>query len=670
MEKMRIRSVVFILSVLLTIGIAVTFVNAQGGSGSSPGQSGAAMGGAPGGAQGGMPMEGAPGGMGDMPGGGAGGMPGGPGGMPGGGMPGGGGVDYAATSKISVVDGVTELSEDIKSVNASYSLASGGTLNNSLASGIKITSDVTGPIGINISNSAFTLGGDTGYYTVTKDKDGIPAATSAKKGDKETYNSVIILNDAEHTSEAAYADGSRELSLGVGVYNTGEKTLSRIKNSYIWTSGSIRSAVAITNQSKVVVEDSYIESTGGKTCHKPVTRLLLSTCRSNIIMGGTAYYYNSTVRSFDWGALSTDTGGPNATYLYAYNVNTLNEGGGYGTYADTNCFVYIYGSDMTSAEMGGFIAGPGELTIGSSRDATDDALKYMEGRTLAEDKPSVITGKRNAIILHLIDSMSPGYADDTGRSATTVGKLNVSNSTLSTICDLDSARDYSKDPNAIAYGECEYFVNHHKGSVIALRSTNGDINLKNVKMEAAVNDSTGREVVIHSMINYDGRGAVYPEDGAEFAGLDISLKDMKVNGDILHEDYQRKMLLNCENTQIEGAIVSGTMANWNALWKGMKSEHAKEIYDLLAHDTTYKTIWGVRMSLDAESKWTVTDDSSLYSLTVAKGASVKAPKGNRIIIYKDCKMDNNDMFYDYTTGKVVKELEPGVTYKGVVIMVK
>ena len=649
--------IITVLSCIFTLAVSAAEMPAGSRGGIGGGMSpGAGPGGSPGGA---------PGGMGDIPEGM--GMP--PGAGPGG-PPGGAGIDYTPTSKISVVDGVVKLNEDLKAVNATYSLASGGTLNNSRASGVKITSDVTGPTGINISNSTFTLGGDTGYYTVTKDKDGVPAAASAKKEDGDTYNSVIILDDADHTSEAAYAGGARELSLGVGVYNTGQKTLSRIKNSYIWTSGSIRSAVAVTNQSKVVVEDSYIESTGGKTCHKPVTRLLLSTCRSNIIMGGTAYYYKSTIHSFDWGALSTDTGGPNATYLYAYNMNTLNEGGGYGTYADSNCLVYIYGSVMTSAEMGGFIAGPGELTIGSSRDATDEALKYMEGEKLSKDKPSVITGKRNAIILHLINSMSPGYDDGTGRSATTVGKLNVSNSTLSTICDLDSARDYSTDPNATAYGECEYFVNHHKGSVIALRSTNGDINLTNVTMKAAVNKTTGKKVIIHSMLNYDPRGAVYPEDGAEFAGLDIDLKDMKVNGDILHEDYQRKMILNLEKTTIEGAVVSGTMANWNGLWKGIKSGHAAEIYDLLAHDTTYKTIWGVRMSLDSQSKWTVTGNSSLCSLTIAKRASVQAPKGGRITIYKDCKMDNNDMFYDYTTGKLVKELEPGITYTGVVIVVE
>jgi hypothetical protein len=653
---MKNRSQDYILSFMRDTALIICFIFLF--TLSSVAQTPGGPGGTQGGNMGSMPSGGAPGGAG-------GGMPGGAGGPPGGAS-----VDYAATSKISVVDSIEKLSEDTKAVNVAYSIASGGTLNNNLASGVKITSDVTGPTGINISNSTFTLGGDTGYYTVTKDKDGVPVASLAKSGDKDAYNSVIILNDAAHTSEAAYAKGAGELSLGVGVHNTGDKTMTRIKNAYIWTSGSVRSAVAVKNLSKVVVEDSYIESTGGKTCHKPVTRLLLSTCRSNIIMGGTAFYYNSKIRSFDWGALSTDTGGPNSTYLYAYNVNTLNDGGGYSTYADTNCFVKIFGSEFTSAEMGGVIASNGELSIGSSTDATDEALKYMEGKKLAKDKPSVITAKRNAIMFHLVDSMSPGYADGTSRNATNVGILNVSNSTLSTICDLDSARDYTKDPNATAYGESAHFINHHKGSIIAFRSSNGKVRLTNVQMKPSYNETIGKKVLIHSMLNYDGRGAVYPKDGAEFAGIDIDMKDMKVSGDILHEDYQRKMLLNLEKTEIDGAIVSGTMVNWNSIWKDIKSEHAGEIYNLLAHDTTYKTIWGVRLSLDADSKWTVTGNSSLGSLTIAKGAEIKAAKGNKLTIYKDCKMDNNDVFYDYKTGTIAKELVPGTTYKGVVILVE
>jgi hypothetical protein len=588
--------------------------------------------------------------------------------LPGGGMPGGGNIDLTETSVINLKDGSLSINED---QDAQYSLAKGGVLNDTMGSGILITSEVTGPTAFNISDSTFTLGGETGYYHVTKDSEGVPSASLAKKGDKDTYNSVIILNDAAHTSEAAYAERAGELTLGVGVHNSGEGTFTRIDNAYVWTSGSVRSAVAIKSLSKVVVEDSHIESTGGITCHKPVTRLLLSSCRANLIMGGSAYYYNSTANSYDWGALSTDTGGPNNTYLYAYNVETLNKRGGYSAYADSNCFVYIYGCDMTSAEMGGFVASNGELNIAASSDATPEALEYMKGETLKGSKPTVITARRNAVVFHLVDSMSPGFQDGTSRNASTIGKMTVKNSTLSTVCELESARNYLVDPNDDASrGECEYYIEHHKGSVIALRSTNADIDLTNVTMTAAKNETTGKKVLIHSLLNYDARGAVYVKDGAEFAGHNISMKDMDVSGDILHEDYQRKMVLSLADTRIEGAVISGTMANWNAIWKGIDSEYVEEIYDMLAHDTTYDTVWGVRMSLDAKSAWTVTGDSTLHTLTIEKGAKVKAASGKKMTIYTSCKMDNSDSAYDYTTGTVVKELKPGVTYTGVCIRVE
>jgi hypothetical protein len=33
-------------------------------------------------------------------------------------------------------------------------------------------------------------------------------------------------------------------------------------------------------------------------------------------------------------------------------------------------------------------------------------------------------------------------------------------------------------------------------------------------------------------------------------------------------------------------------------------------------------------------------------------------------------MNNDDLFYDYKTGIIVKELAPGTTYKGVVLVVQ
>lgn len=530
------------------------------------------------------------------------------------------------------------------------------------AQGLLIESDELYLRGISITAGALAVGGEKGYYDIETDENGIPHAVEGSD-----WNSVILLNDPEHESDRLYGDGARENSLGSGIYTTGADSFLTLDHAYVWTSGAVRSALAVNGLSTVVVRDSYLESTGAVTCYKPVTRLLLSTCRSNVIVGGNAYYYNSTSISNDWGALSTDTGGPNPTYLYAYNVTTDNLTGGYTTYADTNCRVEIYGSDMRSAEYGGFIACSGILRIGSLAEATDEALAYAEADDLlAEDKPSVITAGRNDVVVHLVDSMGRNSGYD--RMA---GVLDISNTTLKTDRTELTPRDYYNDENGEAYGESGYFLDYTAGSAIVLRSTNVAMTLRNVTFDNYENSATGRPIAIHSVLNYDARGAVSVPDGEASLHHEIDIADSAVDGDIVHMDYQRAMNLRLENTTLNGAVVSGTTAAWNSLWRDVqdngKAENfdAEKIYSLLTKNEAYDTVWGVHLSLDGHSVWNVTGTSTLASLTLAEGAVLAVPDG--YTIYVDADMDNADLTYDASTGRAVSELEAGVTYHGVVI---
>lgn len=569
------------------------------------------------------------------------------------------------TTPIAAVIDVSAEGVAIDSQATSYSAA--GTVSGEMAEGVLIESDELYVKGINMTAGSLTLGGEKGYYDIELDENGVPTAVAG-----DTWNSVIILNDPTHESDKLYGDGSRENSLGSGIYTTGADSFLTLDNAYVWTSGAVRSALAVNSLSTVVVKDSYLDSTGAITCYKPVTRLLLSTCRSNVIVGGNAYYYNSTSISGDWGALSTDTGGPNPTYLYAYNVVTDNLLGGYTTYADTNCYVEIYGSDMVSAEYGGFIACSGVLRIGSLAEATAETLLYAdEDDLLAEDKPSVITAGRNSVVVHLVDSMgrNSGY----NRMA---GVLDISNTTLRTDKAELTPRDYYNDENGDAYGESGYFLDYTAGSAIVLRSTNIDMDLRNVTFDTYENSVTGRPIAIHSVLNYDARGAVSVPDGDASLNHEIDIADSTVDGDIVHMDYQRAMNIRLANSTLNGAVVSGTTAGWNDLWAGMEDDGKAEnfdadmIYSLLTKNETYETVWGAKLTLDETSVWNVTGDSSLASLTLEKGAVVAAPAGGELTIYVDVVMDNSDMTYDASTGTVIEELEPGVTYTGVVIEVR
>ena len=75
------------------------------------------------------------------------------------------------------------------------------------------------------------------------------------------------------------------------------------------------------------------------------------------------------------------------------------------------------------------------------------------------------------------------------------------------------------------------------------------------------------------------------------------------------------------------------------------------------------------MSMDADSVWTVTGDSNLYSFTMEDGAVVQAAEGQNITIYVDCGMSNADEAYDISVGTQIDAFEPGVEYTGVVILV-
>ena len=190
--------------------------------------------------------------------------------------------------------------------------------------------------------------------------------------------------------------------------------------------------------------------------------------------------------------------------------------------------------------------------------------------------------------------------------------------------------------------------------------------------------------LVHSHFSYDSMASgIYPQDGAEYVGDEVVFRNMSAEGDVIHEDYMRKMLLTLEDAELTGAVVGTTLAAWNNYWTAAVSalpedelndatDTATALENTLKqriYNDAYETLWGVRMSMDAGSVWTVTGDSNLYSFTMADGAAVKAPEGQSLTIYVDCAMDNALETYDTATGRQIEAFEPGVEYSGVVILV-
>ncbi len=583
--------------------------------------------------------------------------------------------DMKNTAAISVVDGVAASDEaailyngvigpeGISGVYAKYSEI-----------GDWDGSSVFGHYGLVLSgaeDASFAIGGGQDVYQ------------DDRYGD---FNTVIALKAEDRDAENALIPGqtrdykdAQEGAEGAGVY--ADVPYLTVDNTLIYTEGYGRSAIHTTAAvQETVIRDSAIVALGsmGADSSAPGVICMYASSRPLLIeSSGNTYIYNSDLISSDWGVYSLD--GCYGANVYIVNDYSLNTVGGYSMYAlgftDPNS-TYFYGSYAASAQYGTILCAAGRTYTGALSDAPAEALaKLGDGGlrgSILQNGWSYIGGRENAVTMQADMSGAEivGILDAKHTVFDTMGVVDLRTGTP--LVDTMDIYDYKND---MAYGAAHYFLSYIHGSAFAIRSENVDMTLE----DCLVYSSTG--TAIHSVIGYDNMASnIKVPDGTEYHGHDILVKDMDLAGDVLHEDYQRKMVLGLENATLTGAVVSGTCAAWNrsvsdlidAQWTGCDDElgHTKDVvYATLCPDAAYETIWGVRMSLDETSAWTVTGNSSLYSLTLANGAVIEAPAGHTLEIYVGCDMSGADEFYDYTTGTQVTNLAPG-TYEGVVILVK
>lgn len=414
-------------------------------------------------------------------------------------------------------------------------------------------------------------------------------------------SSVVRLKKANirlGVDEAATDDDT-----GGAVTNIDSGATLYISDSNLIVDGAARYVTANYNDATLIVNNSRMESTGSNENTSQVSEpfsnealLISGTARANFSIGATkTYYFNSTCMAEGWAALSTDSATGDGLDLYAYNTDGIAENGGYSTYADTNCRVWLYGSRMTAAEIGCIISKSGRIHAYNSAAAGNEIMAYNEGETVRED--TSIFGGRNAVMIHAPDMMGQGlYAAD-------CGTFTAEDTVIGTTRELVSTKDYND------YGEAVgAYIDHVSGSVFLIRSTSANIDLKNVEMESYNN------TLIHTVLNADSMGNFLAAgDGDQVNPIAVTMTDMDVAGDICHEDYQRKMTVELDNTTLTGNIISGTMDSWNSQWESYGDVN-------WVVDESFDATYGVGLTLGANAAWNVTGESSLTSLTLEEGA--------------------------------------------------
>ena len=489
--------------------------------------------------------------------------------------------------------------------------------------------------------TTFRFGGSEDYY-------------EAPNG--ESYNSILISTVDENE---AGPDSAVETARGVGLAFNGKSIT--IQNAYMAADGTGRPTIHIPSKTRdknatqlpdLIVEDSYISN---------------ATTRAMLLMGGDVWFLNSAGYTNAWGALSYDN---TSTTMYVVNSDVQNIGsGGYAIYDAAGCTAFVYGSKVLGGNVGITVCRNAQLTVDDLDQASAEATAPYDGS--GDLLTPAHTDGRTVIVAH--DQPIMMHADMSGPDSQAVAYLN--NAYISTLDeDLVFADGTTYADRASPSTGTSALVNeYHSGAAALIKSHNGKLVFDGCELHSR----TG--IAVHSLFAYDSMASgIYPQDGAEYVGDEVVFRNMTVDGDVLHEDYMRKMDLRLENAVLNGKVVSTTLAGWNAYWteKVMAlpaeelTDSSGEMADLetalqtFIYTDSYETVWGVRMSIDADSVWNVTGTSSLYSLTVADPACIQGD----VEIYVDCALSNEDLFYDWTTGTKIDALEAGKTYEGVVIL--
>jgi hypothetical protein len=520
-----------------------------------------------------------------------GGMPGGGGGMPEGGMPGGGGPG----------GGMTE-------GQMSGAMPMGGGMGGAPTEAAIYIEDGT-------ENTEKEY--DAGKYSakIKSDAKGLTIkGLDMTSGDYE-FNGIV----ASGKNSIVTIDGAKmklgvtkesSASSGGAAVNISDDATVYINKSELVVDGAQRYVTNIGGDGILVINDSKVLETGRNEFTTSQTEpfsnpalLIYGIARTNMSTGSShTYYFNSECITEGWAALSTDASSGDGLDLYAYNSKGIAQNGGYGTYADFGCRVWLYGSTLETPEIGAILSKSGQITVADGASAPADVLKYNTGKTTKAG--SKIIAGRNAVMIHAPDMMGQGIG------AADCGTFDVVNSTLATSKKLKSKRDYYTHINE-AVGA---YIDYTMGACLLVKSTSADITFDNATFDSFSNTA------IMTVLNSDSMGNFLKDegDGAKVKPIAITIKNMTSDGDIKHMDYQRLMTVSVENSTLNAAVVSGTMEDWNGLW----TKYNKEDCNWLV-DTTYNTRYGVQLTLKKGATWNVTGASSLSSLTLENGATLK-----------------------------------------------
>jgi hypothetical protein len=442
----------------------------------------------------------------------------------------------------------------------------------------------------------------------------------------EKFNRFVVTGDSTYTIvnpkiEMTGNGGNDFAGYGAAIMASGNANLT-VNKAHIVTRGAVRTAVWVGGKSTVTVNDFFIETYSGtlpadyKFSIAPGAMMEVpyglgisgNVRATNLIDNGTVYYNNTHVRAHDWGALSSDGDGP--TRMYATNSLIETVESGYGAYANGDAHDHFSHCTFNVADVGLIIGGNGSGT-------------FTDG--------TVVNSRRFGVMMH----------QGTGGGTLTIEKGSV----FKTKSTLIEVKDRGTN---IVVDNAEL----HPGNGVLIQTMKNDDPI----MKGMAGGPGGGPPGGPGGPPGGPGGMPGASSGGYSGDVNATFRNVTLNGDIIHAMTERgDMTVTFEKATITGAITTATTSP--STGKEPTKETFRSIGDVKNTFGATADKYGLKVSLDGNSRWVVDKTSYLTGLTVAQGATLSAPKGFSVTLTVDGV--RTPMKAGAYTGKIELQVAPG-----------
>ena len=444
----------------------------------------------------------------------------------------------------------------------------------------------------------------------------------------DNFNGIIVTGD----NKSSYSiinpvikmtgNGRNDFAgFGAGIKTDGKAEVT-IENARINNTGAVRPAIWVGGSSITKINNADIETHSGKLpgdysfswvkgsmaagdnfMEVPWMLGCVGNTRATIVMAnGQAYYNNSHIKAYGWGALSTDqTGSGSILYATKCIIETIESG--YGAFSDGNANTYS-GCTFNVADYALIMQrGSAHFTDGTVVNSKRlGAMSYGGANILTIDKGAVFNTKKAAI---QIKGGSPVIVVDDA-------KLNSESGVIFQAMLQD-------DPDMVKSSGSGGMQGGAGGAGGA--APGGSAQGGGAAPGVAGAGASG---------GMPGGGM---QGAAAGGGPKVTFKNVTLNGDIITSmTTEGDVDVTLEKATITGAITTSIAVHA----KGPNGEELTErddtsLYKIIGEvKDTYSATndkYGMKLSIDKDSKWVADKTSYLTSLSLAEGAAIIAPKG-------------------------------------------